>query len=134
VTAAWSDALDLDTEGRLTDEGRRIVAALATTCPWEVGAPVAVPFIGELADWPAWEPLLEANSPGHGRSDAPILVLAASDDDVIPPASIAPGLDRLRAAGSDVELRWVDGGHAATLEAPEGAAAAFEWVTRHLPA
>lgn len=125
VAAAWHEVYELPLDGFLTDESLAIVAALTERCPWEVGPPARRPFLVDPAKMPAWQQLLEANSPGRGPSSAPILVIAAREDDLVPPSTIPLGVERLCRAGSRVELRWIDGGHSATVTDP----LAVRWIT-----
>jgi hypothetical protein len=55
-------------------------------------------------------------------------VLAADADEQVPPSTIPTGVERLCAAGSRVELRWVAGAHTATLDDPVSALGAFAWL------
>jgi Secretory lipase len=128
VTAAWSDHYGLPLDGLLTDEGLAIVREVATGCPGELPEPTADPFLVDPRTWPAWQPLLGANSPGQGAAAAPILVLAATEDEIVLPSTIGPGVDRLRRAGSSVDLRWIPGGHSATLESELGSQTALAWL------
>lgn len=125
VAAAWHDVYDLPLDGFLTEESLGIVAALTDRCPWDVGPPTRRPYLVDPAEMPAWQQLLEANSPGRGPSAAPILVIAARGDELVPPATIPLGVERLCRAGSRVELRWIDGDHSATVTDP----LAVRWIT-----
>jgi predicted esterase len=69
---------------------------------------------------------------GQRPSRPPILVLAATEDALVPRPTIPVGVDRLIAAGSSVELRWVEGPHEATLAVPIGAAMAMSWTIDRL--
>jgi alpha-beta hydrolase superfamily lysophospholipase len=129
VVAAWHDVLGAPVDGMLTNEGRHILDRLARECPWQVQAPTETPFLVDPKSVPEWQRLLEANSPGHARSRAAILVLAARGDEVIDPSTIEPGVERLRAAGSDVHLRWINGGHDATVTSPEAQVTILGWLT-----
>jgi pimeloyl-ACP methyl ester carboxylesterase len=128
VVAAWHELLGAPIDGLLTDEGRNIVAALARECPWTMDGPHAYPFQTDPRSIPAWQELLEANSPGHAPSRAPIFILAATADEQVAPSTIPVGIDRLRAVGSTVELRWVDGGHTSTVTEPAAMALVLDWL------
>jgi pimeloyl-ACP methyl ester carboxylesterase len=128
VVAAWHELLDAPIDGLLTDEGRALMARLVDDCPWALESPIASPFHVDPRSVPPWQALLEANSPGHGPSSAPILVLAATADEVIAPSTIEIGVDRLRSAGSSVDLRWVAGGHDATVTDPTAFMGIFGWL------
>lgn len=128
VISAWQEIYGLPTEGLLTGEGMRIVEGLRDECPDALPAPTVDPFRVDPATRSDWQAKLEENSPGHHPANAPVLVLAAEGDEQVPPATIAPGVDRLCAAGSVVELRWVPGDHAATITSAEGASLAFSWL------
>ena len=127
VAAAWRSVYRTPLEGFLTDEGLRIVRELEDSCPGSITPPAASPFRVDPGTVPEWQALLESNSPGHRASRPPILVLAATQDVLVPRSTIPLGIDRLCGAGSSVELRWIEGGHAATLADPAGAAAALTW-------
>lgn len=128
VVSAWHDEYGLSIDGLLTGEGMRTVEALRDECPETVGTPTSDPFRVDPSSRPDWLSKLTENSPGHHASSAPILVLAARGDEQVPPSTIQPGVDRLCAAGSGVELRWVDGEHTATLTSMEGASTAISWI------
>jgi hypothetical protein len=132
VVSAWHDVYGLSIDGLLSGEGMRAVEALRDDCPSNVGAPTSFPFRVDPSSRPDWLSKLTENSPGHHASSAPILVLAARGDEQVPPATIQPGVDRLCAAGSRVELRWVDGEHTATLTSMEGISAAIGWIRDRL--
>ncbi len=132
VAAAWREVYDTRLDGLITDDGMRIVRALSDDCPWSIAGPTQSPFRVDPGSVPEWQALLEVNSPGREPARPPILVLAATADDLVPPSTIQPGVDRLCAAGSSVELRWVEGPHEATLADPTGAAMAMSWVTERL--
>ena len=128
VAAAWREVYDSPLDDLLTNEATRIVRALADECPWSIPGPTRSPFRVDPGSIPEWQALLEANSPGAQPAGTPILVLAATEDDLVPASTIQPGVDRLCAAGSSVELRWVEGPHAATLADPIAAAGALAWI------
>lgn len=128
VVAAWRETYDLTIDGMLTGEGMRVVAALPTECPEAVMPPSAEPFRIDPTTRVDWQSKLEENSPGHHAARAPILVLAARDDEQIPPETIVPGVDRLCGAGSQVQLEWVPGDHSATLTSQSGSSLAFAWI------
>lgn len=132
VAAAWSDVYGLPLDGYLSPEGLALASALTDQCPWNLVPPARPPFVTDPAGVPEWQRLLEANSPGHGSARAPILLLAARDDEVIPPSTIPLGVERLRAAGSRVELAWVDGGHTAPVTDPTAVARIGAWMTSRL--
>ena len=126
VTRAWHEVYGVSTAGLLTDEGQAIAGVLDAICPWELDSPAENPFLD--LDIPAWQALLAANTPGHAASAAPIHVVAALWDEQVPASTIAPGVDRLRAAGSVVDVRWVEGTHVSTLTEPASAAASMAWI------
>lgn len=126
VTRAWHDVYGVPTAGLLTDEGQEIAEVLDVICPWELDAPRENPFLD--LDIPEWQALLLENSPGHAASAAPIHVVAALSDEQVPASTINPGVARLRAAGSRVDVRWVAGTHVSTLTDPESAAASIAWI------
>jgi hypothetical protein len=128
VAAAWRSVYDTPLEGLLTDEAMSIAGALEDECPGSIAGPTRSPFRVDPGSVPEWQTLLEANSPGHRASRPAILVLAATDDVLIPRTTIPVGVERLCNAGSSVELRWVDGPHEATLADPVGAAWALSWL------
>ena len=132
VAAAWRSVYGASLDGLLTAEGLRIAGELEDRCPWSLTGPTRSPFRVDPRAVPEWQALLEANSPGQRGARPPILVLAATEDILVPPATIPPGVDRLCAAGSSVELRWIEGGHAATLADPVGAAATLSWTMDRL--
>jgi hypothetical protein len=132
VISAWHDVYGLSIDGLLTGEGMRTVEALRDDCPSNVGTPTSFPFRVDPSSRPDWQSKLTENSPGHHASTAPILVLAARGDEQVPPETIQPGVDRLCAAGSRVELRWVDGEHTATLTSMEGIGTAIGWIRDRL--
>ena len=132
VAASLRRVYDAPFDGLLTDEGMSIVRRLEDECPWEIGPPTRDPFRIDPRELPEWQALLEANSVGHRPARPPILVLAATEDVLVPRATIPVGIDRLCAAGSSVELRWVDGPHGATLADPVGAALAMSWTIDRL--
>ncbi len=132
VAAAWRSVYDAPLEGLLSDEAMRIVDELETSCPGAVDPPTRDPYRVDPASVGEWQALLEANSPGRRPSRPPILVLAATEDELVPPATIPIGVDLLCAAGSNVELRWVPGPHEATLASPPHAALAFAWLVDRL--
>jgi hypothetical protein len=132
VAASWSEAYGLPLDGFLTARGGAIAAALTERCPWDIEPPERNPFRVDPAEVPEWQALLEANSPGHGPARAPILVLAAREDELVPAATIPIGVDRLCAAGSRVELRWVDGPHTATVTDPVATGWMVEWIAARL--
>jgi alpha-beta hydrolase superfamily lysophospholipase len=134
VAAAWHDAYGAPLEGFLTAEGRSVVEALATTCPWDIPGPQADPFLVDPGSRADWQALMEENSPGRTAIRAPVLVLAAHEDEQVPASTIPTGVERLRGTGSSVELRWVDGGHVETLADPISALGAFEWLSVRLAA
>jgi pimeloyl-ACP methyl ester carboxylesterase len=126
VARAWHDVYGVSTTGLLTDEGQAIADLLDAICPWELDSPAENPFLD--LEIPAWQALLEQNSPGHSASVAPIHVVAARSDEQVPATTIGPGVERLRAAGSRVDLRWVDGTHVSTLTDPDSAKASMAWI------
>lgn len=128
VAAAWQSVYDTGLDGLLTGEATRIAGALAKECLSSIVGPTKSPFKVDPESVPEWQALLEANSPGHRASRPPILVLAATGDELVPRATIQLGVDRLCAAGSSVALRWVEGPHAAPLTDPVAAAWARSWV------
>jgi hypothetical protein len=132
VAAAWRSVYDAPLDGLLTDEALGIVDDLEDTCPGSIAPPARDPFRVDPASVPAWQALLEANSPGRRPSRPPILVLAATEDELVPPSTIPLGVDLQCAAGSNVELRWVPGPHEATLASPPHAALAFAWLVDRL--
>lgn len=132
VGAAWRRVYGLPLDEALTDEAVSIVNALEDECPWAIAGPSRFPFRVDPRELPEWQALLEANSPGHAAARPPILVLAATGDVLVPRSTIPGGVDRLCAAGSSVELRWVDGPHEATLADPAGAALAMSWTMDRL--
>ncbi|MEZ0241274.1 MAG: lipase family protein, partial [Chloroflexota bacterium] len=126
VTRAWRDVYGVSTTGLLTAEGQAIADVLDEICPWELDSPTENPFLD--LDIPAWQELLLANSPGHAASTAPIHVVAALSDEQVPASTIDLGVDRLRAAGSRVDVRWVAGTHVSTLLDPDSAKASMAWI------
>jgi len=132
VAAAWRRVYDASFDGLLTDEAMGIVRRLEDECPFAVAPPTRDPFRSDPRELSEWQALLEANSVGQRAARPPILVLAATDDVLVPRATIPVGVDRLCAAGSSVELRWVDGPHEATLADPIGAAIAMSWTIDRL--
>jgi alpha-beta hydrolase superfamily lysophospholipase len=134
VAVAWSDHFGFDLEGRLTEEGERVAQALRTEALETVALPSSDPFRSDPGSWPEWPALAEANSPGHAASRAPILMLAATEDEIVPPDTIEPGAARLRSAGSSVHLEWIAGDHAATLESEAGSRTAIAWLLDRLAA
>jgi hypothetical protein len=128
VAAAWRSVYDTPLRGLLTDEAMRIVGELEEGCPGSIAGPTRSPFRVDPGDVPEWQSLLELNSPGHDPSRPPILVLAATEDALVPRSTIPIGIDRLCTAGSSVELRWVDGPHEATLADPVGGTWAVSWL------
>jgi len=126
VTRAWQDVYGVSTTGLLTEEGQAIADVLDETCPWELESPTENPFLD--LEIPEWQALLEENSPGHAAATGPIHVVAALSDEQVPASTIGPGVDRLRAAGSRVDVRWVAGTHVSTLTDPESAAASMAWI------
>jgi pimeloyl-ACP methyl ester carboxylesterase len=126
VTRAWHEVYGVATDGLLSAEGQAIADLLDSTCPWELEPPAENPFLD--LEIPAWQALLQENSPGHAAASAPIHVVAALSDEQVPASTIGPGVDRLRAAGSRVELRWVEGGHVSTLTDPDSANASMAWI------
>jgi pimeloyl-ACP methyl ester carboxylesterase len=126
VTRAWHDVYGVSTTALLTDEGQAIADVLDVICPWELDPPAENPFLD--LEIPAWQALLEENSPGHAASVAAIHVVAALSDEQVPASTIDPGLDRLRAAGSQVDVRWVAGTHVSTLTDPDSARASMAWI------
>ncbi len=132
VAAAWRSIYDAPLDGLLTDQAMRIVRELEDACPSSIEPPTRNPFRVDPATVPEWQALLQANSPGHRPSRSPILVLAATDDSLVPASTIASGIDRLCAAGSSVNLRWIEGPHEATLATPAAATMAFSWTMDRL--
>jgi acetyl esterase/lipase len=132
VAAAWRRVYDAPFDGVLTDEAEGIVRRLEDECPGEIAPPTRDPFRIDPRDLPEWQSLLEANSVGQSAARPPILVLAATEDVLVPRSTIPVGVDRLCAAGSSVELRWVEGPHEATLADPIGAAIAMSWTIARL--
>jgi alpha-beta hydrolase superfamily lysophospholipase len=132
VAAAWHETYRAPLEAFLTAEGLAVVRRLVDTCPWEIPGPVRDPFLVDPGLRRDWQALMEENSPGRTASRAPILVIAARSDEQVPAETIPAGIERLRAAGSRVELRWVEGLHADTLADPLSALAAFAWLTERL--
>lgn len=128
VVSAWHEFYALPTDALLTGEGMRLVERLRDECPGALPFPAADPFRVDPTTRSDWQSKLEENSPGHHAADAPILVLAARQDEQVPAVTIAPGVDRLCAAGSTVQLEWVQGGHSATVTSEEGANLAFSWL------
>jgi len=126
VARAWHDVYGVSTTGLLTDEGQAIADVLDAICPWELDSPAENPFLD--LEIPAWQTLLAENSPGHAASTAPIHVVAALSDEQVPASTIGPGVDRLRAAGSRVDVRWVAGTHVSTLTDPDSAKASMAWI------
>lgn len=126
VTRAWQDVYGVSTAGLLSDEGQAIADVLDVVCPWELDPPAENPFLD--LEIPAWQALLEENSPGHAASVAPIHIAAALSDEQVPASTIGPGIDRLRAAGSQVDVRWVEGTHVSTLTDPDSARASMAWI------
>lgn len=127
VAAAWRRVYDAPFEGVLTDEAEGIVRRLEDECPWAIAPPSRDPFRIDPRELSEWQALLEANSVGQRAARPPILVLAATEDVLVPRSTIPIGVDRLCSTGSSVELRWVDGPHEATLADPIGAAMAMSW-------
>ncbi|HYN69417.1 MAG TPA: lipase family protein [Candidatus Eisenbacteria bacterium] len=123
---AWHEVYGVSIAGLVTDEGRAIMEALGETCPWELASPVEHPILD--LEIPEWQALLVANSPGHAAAAVPILVVAAESDEQVPASTIGPGVDRLRAAGSTVQLWWIAGTHVSTLTDPAAAAASLAWI------
>ena len=132
VAAAWRRVYEAPFDGLLTDEAMGIVRRLEDECPWAIAPPTRDPFRIDPRELSHWQALLEANSVGHRAARPPILVLAATEDVLVPRSTIPVGIDRLCAAGSSVELRWVDGPHEATLADPIGAALAMSWTIDRL--
>ncbi len=132
VAAAWRSTYDTQLDGLLTDQAMRIVRELDDACPGSIDPPTRSPFRVDPATVPEWQALLEANSPGQRPARPPILVLAATEDVLVPPSTIPIGVDRLCAAGSSVELRWIEGPHEATLASPAAAAMAMSWTIDRL--
>lgn len=132
VAAAWRGVYGLPLDDVLTHEALGIVKLLEDECPWAIAGPTRFPFRIDPRELPEWQALLEANSPGQRAARPPILVLAATEDVLVPRSTIPVGVDRLCAAGSSVELRWVDGAHEATLADPIGAALAMSWTMDRL--
>jgi pimeloyl-ACP methyl ester carboxylesterase len=126
VARAWRDVYGVSTAGLLTDAGQAIADVLDVTCPWELDSPAENPFLD--LEIPEWQARLVENSPGHAASAAPISVVAALSDEQVPASTIGPGVERLRAAGSRVDVRWVAGGHVSTLTDPDSAKASMAWI------
>jgi Secretory lipase len=132
VAAAWRSVYAAPLDGLLTGQAMRIVRELEDTCPSSIDPPTHSPFRVDPGSVPEWQALLEANSPGHRASRPPMLVLAATEDTLVPASTIPNGIDRLCGAGSNVTLRWIDGPHAATLATPAAATLAFSWTMDRL--
>jgi dienelactone hydrolase len=132
VATAWQDTYDIDVDGYLTAGARGYPAELRERCPWELPPPTADPFTVDPAARPEWVDLMRRNSPGRAPSRAPILALAATRDEQVPPSTIEPGIARLRAAGSEIDLRWIEGDHASTLLDPVAAFTAVSWLVARL--
>jgi pimeloyl-ACP methyl ester carboxylesterase len=128
VASSWEEVYGIALEELVAPDARASARALRTRCPGDVAPPEVVPFIVDPSSLRAWRRLLAVNSPGHAAAAAPILVVAALADEYIPRATIEPGVERLRRAGSRVELRWVEGDHDSPIADPDAVAAAFAWV------
>lgn len=69
-------------------------------------------FAGNPLDDPTWKRVLEANDPGHRRSEIPLLIVHGEADEQIPVALSAVLFDRLCGLGQVVERRTYPGqGH-----------------------
>jgi pimeloyl-ACP methyl ester carboxylesterase len=110
AVSAWREVFGLSLDDVLTGEARELAVALQSTCPDYTRAPSEQPLTVDLPSIDRWRQLLEANTPGRSRAEAPILVMQGTDDEQVPLLTTLSAVERLRAVGADVELRILEGG------------------------
>lgn len=109
---AYSTTFDLPLD-YLTAEGREIARLENSSC--DTLAPDTSPYLSDPAEVPAWRTVLMKNSPGAERTDVPMVVVAARDDELVPYATQRLGVAAMCALGDIVELRTVEGDHGASF-------------------
>jgi pimeloyl-ACP methyl ester carboxylesterase len=128
--SAWQEVYELPLEAVLTKQGRDLAAALQTSCPDYSTAVPDQPLTTDPSVVSGWRDQLEANTPGASRARAPILILAGTEDEQVPLHTTLSAVQRLRAAGDDVELRILDGAdHEASLFGPGRLNEIHAWIS-----
>jgi pimeloyl-ACP methyl ester carboxylesterase len=130
VLSAWHEVYGLPLENALTPKARKLAAALQTSCPdYSVAVPDQ-PLTADLSVASGWRDQLEANTPGSSRARTPILILQGTEDEQVPLHTTLSAVERLRAAGNDVELRILDGAdHEASLFGPGRLDDIHAWIS-----
>lgn len=98
----------------LTDRGRDLVAAAGEGCVLElfkqIGQSKAPGVVGDVTATAGWREALERNDAGRRVSSAPILLVHGTADNIVLPAGTTAYQQRACAAGSRLEIDWLEGG------------------------
>jgi pimeloyl-ACP methyl ester carboxylesterase len=135
VLSAWHEVYGLPLDDVSTADARELATALQSACPDYSAAVLEQPLTIDLRAVSGWREQLEANTSGASRAQAPILVMQGTDDAQVPLHTTLSAVDRLRAAGDDVELRIIEGGdHEAGLFGPGRLADIHAWIANRVKA
>lgn len=107
--AAYGLPLDM-----LSDRGRELVAAAGEGCVLElfkqIGQSKAPGVVGDVTAAAGWREALERNDAGRHVSAAPVLLVHGTADNIVLPAGTQLYQQRACAAGSRLEVDWIEGG------------------------
>ncbi|WP_312161527.1 lipase family protein [Phenylobacterium sp.] len=107
--AAYGLPLDM-----LTDRGRELTAAAGEGCVLElfkqIGRSTAPGVVGDVTAAPGWTEALQRNDAGRQASAPPVLVVQGTADNIVLPAGTRLYQQRACAAGSRLEVDWIEGG------------------------
>jgi Secretory lipase len=135
---SWARVYDDATLGQIvTPVARPLVGGIAENCLYDqkqilASVPAALALDLRFLHTPPWrtEPwqtILELNTPGAGRTGAPILITQGDADPIISPATTQALVDKLCAQGETVDLRILRG--TAHLDAGQVAVpAVVRWI------
>lgn len=107
--AAYGLPLDM-----LTDRGRHLMTVAGEGCVLElfkqIGQSKAPGVVGDVTATAGWRTALERNDAGRRMSSAPVLLVHGTADNIVLPAGTQLYQQRACAAGSRLEVDWIEGG------------------------
>jgi alpha-beta hydrolase superfamily lysophospholipase len=124
-SAAYGLPLDM-----LSPRGRELVGVAGQGCVLElfkqIGLSPAPGVIADVTATPGWREALQRNDVGQRRS-APILVVHGTADNIVLPAGTQAYQARACAAGSRLEVDWIEGGDHRSIM-PAGKDRILDWI------
>ncbi len=123
----------------LTDQGIEEAEAVLETGCWDDVIDHFEPFEPEeifVADAPlptaSGVDLTQENAAGSRVGSAPLLMVHGAQDEIIPPAGIAPWAESVCEIGQVVWLEWYPGGHRVVYDEPDAQPFVLDWIDARL--